>query len=464
MTASITPTQTPTSTVTPSVTASETPTQTPTISLTPSVTASETPTQTPTSTVTPSVTASETPTQTPTNTVTPSVTASITPTVTPTNTVTPSVTAEVTPTVTPTSTVTPSVTAEVTPTVTPTNTVTPSVTAEVTPTQTPTQTVTPSSTPPQVFALYFNQNQGGGAEGPGDLCQDVSVVAFTSDFNGVVNANVADTIFIDSGKTILFNGGNLIYDAGDILGSNAITKFRISSLGVIDEIFECPIPPSPTPTQTPTSTVTPTVTTTPTSTPTPTVTPSEAGLPPAYLLIEPTSDATNIGTFMFNAGATWYGFTNGSGPLDDFDVLTYMNYFQQNEGTGNVPSIVSVAIPQSNGGTDAEGNAIEQYKFTTVEIPSGTVNGNAWYTWLVPTNSIGGIPSGNRQTQIEASYGNGPQGLTAYDMAGTYYGYPVVNPTGYAPGTYRLYTTYSTQTFRLNNTSTTIYFKGGLVS
>ena len=99
------------------------------------------PTPTPTSSVTPTVT----PTITPTNTVTPTVTptSSITPTVTPTHTVTP--TSTVTPTVTPTplysSTPTSTVTPTVTPTITPTTTVTPTKTV------TPTVTVTPTPTP-----------------------------------------------------------------------------------------------------------------------------------------------------------------------------------------------------------------------------------------------------------------------------------------------------------------------------
>jgi hypothetical protein len=101
-----------------------TPTNTPTTSVT------ATPTNTPTSTTT------VTPTQTVTSTPTPTPTLTSTPTNTPTQspTVTPTITA--TQTLTPTSTVTPTLTS------TPTNTPTLTVTSSVTPTPTPTPTTT----------------------------------------------------------------------------------------------------------------------------------------------------------------------------------------------------------------------------------------------------------------------------------------------------------------------------------
>jgi hypothetical protein len=115
---------------TPSVTSSITPTPTSSITPTPSVTPSVTPTN--------SVTPTQTPTNTPTNSVTPTITSSVTPTNTPTN--------SVTPTNTPTN--------SVTPTNTPTN--------SVTPTNTPTNSVTPtpSSTPP-IQGLFFTMQEVG---------------------------------------------------------------------------------------------------------------------------------------------------------------------------------------------------------------------------------------------------------------------------------------------------------------
>lgn len=193
------------------------------------------------------------------------------------------------------------------------------------------------------------------------------------------------------------------------------------------------------------------------------MTPSSAATPPAYLLIEMDADAANIGTYMFNQGASWYGFSNSSTPTSDADLADYVDYFNLNAGTGNVPAIKSSNIPQASGGNDSFGNAIEIYKFETTEIRSGTVNGNAWYTWLIPDDSIGGTSSGNRQLEIEVSFGQGANNLSAKVMEVSYTGFTVVNPTGFLNGTYRIYTTNPSQEFRLDNTSTAIYFKGGLV-
>lgn len=213
-----------------------------------------------------------------------------------------------------------------------------------------------------------------------------------------------------------------------------------------------------------TASPTATVSLTPTNTVTPTVSPSTASVPNAYLLIEPDSDASEIGTFMFNAGASWYGFTNGSGPTSSSDLGSYLSYYNQNAGTGNVPSIVTATVPQSGGGNDSFGNAIEQYKFVTTEINSGTVSGDAWYTWIIADESIGGAGTANRVREIENSNGQGSSNLTARSLTSSYYTYTVTNPTGFANGTYRIYTTYSSQDFRLDNSSTTLYFKGGLVN
>ncbi|KAN0053027.1 hypothetical protein ACTA71_012508 [Dictyostelium dimigraforme] len=146
--ASVTPTSTPTETATPTPTETATPTPTETVTPSPTETVTPSPTETvtpsPTETVTPSPT--ETVTPSPTETVTPSPTETVTPS--PTETVTPSPTETVTPS--PTETVTPSPTETVTPS--PTETVTPSPTETVTPsptetvTPTPTETVTPTPT------------------------------------------------------------------------------------------------------------------------------------------------------------------------------------------------------------------------------------------------------------------------------------------------------------------------------
>jgi len=123
----------PSNSPTPSITASVT--MTPTVTVTPSTTISITPTRTPSNTITPTVTMTPTSTATPSNTTTPTKTPSNS--ATPSNTVTPSNTT--TPTKTPSNTATPSVT------VTPSNTITPSYTPSQT--QTPSNTATPTKTP-----------------------------------------------------------------------------------------------------------------------------------------------------------------------------------------------------------------------------------------------------------------------------------------------------------------------------
>jgi|TARA_R110001592_G_scaffold134329_1_gene350029 hypothetical protein len=338
--------------------------------------------------------------------VTPTGTPSVTPTNTPTNTVTPTGTAQVTPTITPTNTVTPTNTPTGTPSVTPTNT----PTNTVTPTNTPTNTVTPTGTA-QVTSTP----------------EPTNTVTPTNTPTGT--AEVTPTV----------------------TPTNTPTETEIK------------------PTPSVTNTVTPTGTPSVTSTPTPTPTTPEASLPSAYLLIEPTSDAANIGTYMFNNGASgFFGFNNGSGPNNSSEIQTYMDYYSANQGTGNVPLVITQTIPQTSGGVDSFNNAIQQYNFVTTKVTQGTVAGNAWYTWLIPDDSIGGVGTSNRQLSIDLSFNAGPQGFTTETMSSTFYNIgpiivTIVSPGAFAVGQYRLYTTYSSQPFSRNNTNGDLYFKGNLV-
>jgi hypothetical protein len=198
---------------------------------------------------------------------------------------------------------------------------------------------------------------------------------------------------------------------------------------------------------------------------TPSVTPSTPGIPPAYLIIEPISIATPLATYMFNAGASFYGFNSGSGPTSGSDIETYMDYYSANAGSGGVPNIIQLTVPQSSGGNDSYGNAKVQYNFETYLISSGTYSENAWYSFLIPEEAIGGAGTSNRQTYMDVSYGQGQNTFTNVGpLTSTYYAYSVTNPGGsFQDGTYRLYTTYSDQAFRIDNTSQSLYFKGGTV-
>ena len=169
---------------------------------------------------------------------------------------------------------------------------------------------------------------------------------------------------------------------------------------------------------------------------------------------------------MFGEDTTFYGFTNGLQPQNVNDVLKYMEYFSTFEGQGNIPLIIQIPIPQVGGGVDSEGNEIVQYNFTTTQIASGTVPEQAWYTFIIPDDSIGGTSSGNRQFSIDFSDGNGPGTFETAIMTQEYYNFePVVNPGGvYVNGSYRMYTTFTSEPFFLDNTGKTLYFKGNTVT
>jgi hypothetical protein len=395
-----TPTQTPTLTQTPTNTSTQTPTetQTPTVTQTQTPTNTETPTQTPT----PSITASQTQTPTPsitasqTQTPTPSITASQTetPTQTPTMTQTPTVTQTPTPSITASQTQTP------TPSITPTNTETPTNTPTETPTNTPTNTETPTNTPTETPT-----NTPTNTETP-------TVTPTETPTNTPTNTET----------------------------------------------------PTNTPTETPTNTPTPTetVTQTPTETQTPTPTPSSTPAPlPAYLFIEPTSANTQFSGWFTSISSPGFfrGFSNGL--AISTNPVTYnvqMNNYIQFSGWGGTAPLIGTGTTSSvSGGNDAYGNPITAYLFQTYRVPAGTVGGDAWYTWIVPTAST------NNQIISQIGYNNAgnPNSLTAVNTQSSIYNLTVTTTGSTIPvGVYRVYSTYTSPTFRINGSVNDIYFKG----
>lgn len=218
--------------------------------------------------------------------------------------------------------------------------------------------------------------------------------------------------------------------------------------------------PTPTPTinntPTPTPTLTSTITPTPTMTPTPT--PSQF-IYNAYLFIEPESGSTSIGLFMYGSGSNFLGFTNGSQPSTnpatfDTDMNTYLSYPGWNNGS--FPSIVTQNIPANSGGVDAFGNAVIAYNFFTTRVPSNTVGSTSWYTWIIP---IQGTNFG-KQVEIGLNAVGVPNSLIPINTESTIYANTFTYAGGVIPaGTYRVYTTFPNQIFRLSNTYD-IYFKG----
>jgi hypothetical protein len=159
--------------------------------------------------------------------------------------------------------------------------------------------------------------------------------------------------------------------------------------------------PTETPTNTPTSgggstpTPTPTVTTTPTETPTNTPTPTST--PPvvyyAYIFPEPLDSTSQLelGQYMFDDGATWYGYGNsgGSPGITNYsnNLISYANYSGWTDGGGNfVTPVTSLVGPirQTVGvGTDSFGCPQDQYTFGTIEITSSQVTPSIQYNYSV---------------------------------------------------------------------------------
>lgn len=221
------------------------------------------------------------------------------------------------------------------------------------------------------------------------------------------------------------------------------------------------ITPSITPTQTVTPSHTPTQTISPTvtRTPTPTVTPETPIY--AYLFIEPYSGSSSIGSYMNSLGSSFYGFTNTTQPSSsastfDLDMNKYVNF--SGWTTGLFPSVIKQIVPGTSGGFDTYGNPYIRYNFPTVKVPENTIGCKAWYTWIIPTNLT------NNQYQIEIDLGIvNPNVFTSVKMEPTIY----TNTFTYtgstiARTTYRVYTTYPSNTFELDNTYD-LYFRGSKV-
>lgn len=276
-------------------------------------------------------------------------------------------------------------------------------------------------------------------------------------------------------------------------------KFLKSKYSLLDP--DCPTCVAPLPSQTPSNTVTPTVTPTitptpdftptetPTNTPTPTITqtttlfitpsntetptvtptltPTPSVTPPpilrAYLFIEPQTGSTNIGQFMYNNGSNFFGFTNESQPAQNQVIFdTDMNLYVDYSGwtNGEFPTIIEQTVPQVSGGVDAFDNPIVAYNFLTTEVPANTVGCQAWYTWIIPIIST----NNKKQSEIDFNPTGNPNLLTAVRTEQTIYTY-TFNYTGSTiPNTtYRVYTTYPNNIFKLNNTQN-IYFRGNSIT
>ena len=217
--------------------------------------------------------------------------------------------------------------------------------------------------------------------------------------------------------------------------------------------------PTPTNTQTPGASATPTQTPTMTKTPTPTPTPAYF----AHLFIETITGSTNIGQWMYNSGSNFFGFTNNSQPAQNqiqfnIDMNKYVDF--SGWTNGQFPTIINQFVPQQSGGFDSFGNPIVRYNFLTTEIPQGTIDVNAWYTWIIPVS----LTNNQTQTAIDVNVDGDPNSLvtvltenTINEYTFTYTGNTI------QPVTYKVYTTFPSRIFALNNNQS-IYFRGNTVS
>jgi hypothetical protein len=166
---------------------------------------------------------------------------------------------------------------------------------------------------------------------------------------------------------------------------------------------------------------------------------------------------------MNNEGVYFYGFTNGSQPSQaqlyfDDDMISYINYTGWTNG--HFPAIIEAEVPQVSGGTDSFGNAKIPYNFVTTEVPSGLINSQAWYTWIIPTVLT------NNQVQTSIGYNSvgDPNSLAAVFTESTIYQYTFTYVGSVIPEVeYRVYTTYPGTEFRLTDTNN-IYFRGNTVT
>ena len=196
------------------------------------------------------------PTPSPTPTPTPSPTPTPTPSPTPSPTPTPTPSPTPTPTPGPTPTPTPSPTPTPTPSPTPTPTPTP-------PTPVPVAPTPPTPTPPSSFTIWANSSSGTnplqGWSTSTAACNGtgVPVTVYNSAGHTTVQQayNAGNALYVDSGLTTLYNGGNTYFTDSNSGGNS----FQVGPSGFIFTFSACVAPtPSPTPTPTPSPTPTPT--------------------------------------------------------------------------------------------------------------------------------------------------------------------------------------------------------------
>ncbi len=183
--------------------------------------------------------------------------------------------------------------------------------------------------------------------------------------------------------------------------------------------------------------------------------------------MEPLTGATYIADYLYsvNSATTFFGFSNGTPLSTDPDTFNqqmndYINYPQFYNKLSGFKIIYNEEYESKilNGGFSVDRN------FILTEVSANTVSTDAWYTILISTaftlsqyQSLIGIGINQKDT------------LTPVSMNSDYYNLSLsmgtLISTVFLQTTYRVYTTYPSNEMLLNNSGTTLYFKGlGLTS
>lgn len=188
-------------------------------------------------------------------------------------------------------------------------------------------------------------------------------------------------------------------------------------------------------------------------------TPGPVPIVPEYalLFIEPISKLTDIQNYLsFYGNTSFFGFGHGNPPLNGNEFARYMKMFASG-GVPGLPAVQMRPIPQITDGFDEFGNPMNEFNFVTTKVDQGTVPERAWYTWVLPEN----LMSGHLQLSISHGNQNSPFIMTVALMNQTLSGiaFNYMGPQ-FANTTYRLYTTFPSTEFYVDNTGNDIYFRG----
>jgi hypothetical protein len=113
----------------------------------------------------------------------------------------------------------------------------------------------------------------------------------------------------------------------------------------------------------------------------------------AYIFAEPqdSTSQNDLGTYMFDGTATWFGYTNNGGipgaAQYSYTMDRYAHFSSFSAGTGNFsvsPTTLSAPICQDVAGcTDSFGKSVVQYGFGNIEVSTSDVNTSVRYFYSI---------------------------------------------------------------------------------